>query len=105
MKKTKGDIINLAFIKHPKLDGEEVVLTLNQVLWCMETYADQRIKRYNRTSSSDMLEDIKRFSEELSTDRNKAKQFFYDTWIYDENGNLTENFVVELSGIVPHSRL
>jgi hypothetical protein len=42
--KTKGDIINLSFIKIPRIETEQPVLTLSRALWCMDEYADEVLK-------------------------------------------------------------
>lgn len=41
------------------------------------------------------IKEMKEFTEELKKDPEKARKFLVDAGIYDENGNLTENYKEE----------
>jgi hypothetical protein len=61
--KTKGDIVNLSFTKMPKYETEQPLLTLNQVLWCMDEYADEVLKNtkveIREMTNSEIIEQLK----------------------------------------------
>ncbi len=48
--KTKSDVIQKTFIRHPREKDEPLVFTHNQVLQAMKEYADQYSKDFNDSS-------------------------------------------------------